>query len=392
MANERIRVLLVYHGAAWAPSRKLFGALAAHPQITLRVLAPRCGRDPATGQVLEAQPGSREGGYELVTGSVHQALRDFARPYVTGLAGQMIRFRPDVVFVMNEVFSDVYLQVLLYRNVIRRRAKVLFYGFENLVEPPGTKRQRVRWRLLRRWGDGGAYANSEGLARVAAAGFPDDNLALTYWGVPLDAFTPARNEALRDELGVNGGFLVGYVGRLAEEKGLADLLDAMAQLPANVRLLCVGDGPWRTTLEQRSTAPELAGRITHVRRVPDPDVPGYLNALDALVLPSRSTPTWQEQFGRVLPEAMGCGVPVIGSDSGAIPEVIGGGGRVFAEGDSTALAATIGELAEAPALCRHLAEQGLCRARKHFSCEAFAGKLVRLFERVADRPGRGAKG
>ena len=381
MPEQRIRVLLVYHGAAWEPSRKLFDAIAEHDVVKLRVLAPKRGRDPASDRVLEI-PQCYYGKYDLVTGRVHKAMRNFARPYVTGLMRQMICFRPDVVFVMNEVFSDIYLQALLYRNMVCRRAKVLFYGFENLVDPPGTKRLRLRWTLLRRWGDGGAYANSEGLRRVAAAGFPDDNLVLTYWGVPLDAFKPQRNDALRHELGLDDAFVVGYVGRVVEEKGLGDVIDALGTLPSKVKLLCVGDGPGLPTFNDRAAKAELNGRVTQLPRVADGEVPAYMNAMDALVLPSRTTPTWKEQFGRVLAEAMGCGVPVIGSDSGAIPQVIGDAGLIYPEGDSKAMAQAIGQLSYDAALRRRLAERGVGRANEHFSSQAFAGKLVQLFEKV----------
>ena len=63
---------------------------------------------------------------------------------------------------------------------------------------------------------------------------------------------------------------------------------------------------------------------------------GYAQ-LDVLVLPSHTTPTWKEQFGRVIVEALWCGVPVVGSDSGEIPWLIEltGGGLVFPEGDPT---------------------------------------------------------
>ncbi len=86
---------------------------------------------------------------------------------------------------------------------------------------------------------------------------------------------------------------------------------------------------------------------------------GYAQ-LDVLVLPSRTTPTWKEQFGRVIVEALWCGVPVVGSDSGEIPWLIGltGGGLVFPEGDSEALAGRLSELREAPALRERLALAG----------------------------------
>ena len=82
--------------------------------------------------------------------------------------------------------------------------------------------------------------------------------------------------------------------------------------------------------------------------------------LDVLALPSRTTPTWKEQFGRVIVEALWCGVPVVGSDSGEIPWLIGltGGGLVFPEGDDAALAGRLTELREDPALRQRLATQG----------------------------------
>jgi glycosyltransferase involved in cell wall biosynthesis len=76
---------------------------------------------------------------------------------------------------------------------------------------------------------------------------------------------------------------------------------------------------------------------------------------------------------------MACGVSIIGSDSGAIPEVIGKAGKIFPERDCYALATAIRTLYENPQLCRDLGKKGMKRAKEHFSCEAFAQKLVRLY-------------
>src|SRR4029077_20714900 len=82
--------------------------------------------------------------------------------------------------------------------------------------------------------------------------------------------------------------------------------------------------------------------------------------MDVLVLPSRTTPTWAEQFGRVLVEALWCGVPVIGSDSGAIPVVVNttGGGLLSPEGAVAALANALFELRADPAVREALAGKG----------------------------------
>ncbi len=74
----------------------------------------------------------------------------------------------------------------------------------------------------------------------------------------------------------------------------------------------------------------------------------FMNAIDVFVLPSRTTPRWKEQFGRVIIEAQACGTPVIGSDSGAIPEVVGKGGWIVPERDPPGLANALREQ------CSHL--------------------------------------
>src|SRR5262249_12965257 len=128
--------------------------------------------------------------------------------------------------------------------------------------------------------------------------------------------------------------VVGFIGRVVPEKGVDVLVDALATM--DTRLLVVGDGVARADLETR-TASWPRGKVTFVGAALDSSVPDFLACIDVLVLPSRTTPTWAEQFGHVLIEAMAAGVPVIGSSSGAIPEVIGEAGLLFPENDARAL-------------------------------------------------------
>jgi glycosyltransferase involved in cell wall biosynthesis len=106
--------------------------------------------------------------------------------------------------------------------------------------------------------------------------------------------------------------------------------------------------------------------------VADTAVPDYLACMDALVLPSRTTPSWAEQFGHVLIEAMAAGVPVVGSSSGAIPEVIGEAGLVFPEGDAAALRAQLATLFDDPALRKRLIERGRARVERLYTNERIA--------------------
>lgn len=168
-------------------------------------------------------------------------------------------------------------------------------------------------------------------------------------------------------------FTVGYAGRLVTSKGVDDLLKAVAAMQRPARLVLVGEGPERERLE---AAPGVTVQIGWSHE----NMNQALSQFDVLVLPSRTTPSWKEQFGRVLLEALWCGVPVVGSDSGEIPHLIErtGGGRIFPEGDVLALAAILDELADSPELCRSLAETGEAVARRSYSVSAIADMIETL--------------
>jgi glycosyltransferase involved in cell wall biosynthesis len=108
-----------------------------------------------------------------------------------------------------------------------------------------------------------------------------------------------------------------------------------------------------------------------------------MNSLDVLVLPSRSRSFWKEQFGRVLIEAMACGVPVIGSSSGEIPNVIGDAGLVFKEGDSAQLCEKLKLYCDDEGFRTACALKGLQRVLNSFTNERIAQRTLAVYERVA---------
>jgi glycosyltransferase involved in cell wall biosynthesis len=176
-------------------------------------------------------------------------------------------------------------------------------------------------------------------------------------------------------------FTVGYAGRLVEEKGIRDLVAAAGMMSSACRLVFVGDGPLREWLQDV----EIPDVEIVIRTGVDHDsMPDAYAEMDVLVLPSRSMPTWTEQFGRSLAEALWCGVPVIGADSGEIPWVIEstGGGRVFPEGDASALARILDDFHDDPAQRASLASLGGAAVRRLFSIDAAARALEELLERA----------
>jgi hypothetical protein len=114
-------------------------------------------------------------------------------------------------------------------------------------------------------------------------------------------------------------FTIGFAGRLVEAKGIHDLLRAVRRLDFPFRLLVVGDGPLRAEFLGADLGRGELELRTGVRSA---EMPALYARMDLLVLPSRTTETWAEQFGKVLCEALLCGTPVLGSSSGEIPWVI----------------------------------------------------------------------
>ena len=290
--------------------------------------------------------------------------------YLTRTRRLCVAIRPDVAFLEAEPYalaasqwaracsrSGIPFGVQCYENIDRR-----------LPAPVRWMRSRVLHEAAF------VAARSDSAARLARAWGATGEVALAPPAVPSWGDVP--------EHATHERFTVGYAGRLIESKGLADLLAAVRRLQAPVELLLAGGGELRAQLEGQpipgSSVRVLAG-LSHDQMA------GAYAQFDVLVLPSHTTPTWKEQFGRVIIEALRCGVPVVGSDSGEIPWLIGltGGGLVFPEGDSEALARRLAELREAPELRRRLAKTGRAAVERLFSVPAATDQLERLLAGAA---------
>src|SRR5438128_3860444 len=148
--------------------------------------------------------------------------------------------------------------------------------------------------------------------------------------------------------------VVGFVGRLVPEKGPDVLLEALAPLPGDVRAIVVGAGEEAARLEARSARLGLGARIDWRGYVPHDAMADVYSELDVLVVPSRTTARWKEQFGRVVIEALAAAVPVVASDCGSLPALLErtGGGWVVPEGDDRALAQRLLSLRHDPEALR----------------------------------------
>ena len=215
---------------------------------------------------------------------------------------------------------------------------------------------------------------------VRGKGYAGESAILPL-GIDPDTYHP-RDDALqvRQEIGAaQDEILIGYVGRIVPEKGLMTLLSALEQIrDLPWRLLMVGAGPMEVDFDERARSLNLADRIRRIGFVSHDAAPRYLSACDILTLPSETQPNWKEQFGRVIIEAMACGVPVVGSDSGEIPILIRetGGGLIFRERDPNELRDRLATLIRDPQLRLQLAAHGRDAVRQRYELPVLASRFA----------------
>lgn len=203
-------------------------------------------------------------------------------------------------------------------------------------------------------------------------------------GVDTDVFAPDPRvrASARAELGWTDEVPVaGFIGRFVAEKGVHTLLGALTLMRAPWRALFVGDGPERMAIEAFARRHEGHARI--ISDAKHDDVPRWLNAMDVLCAPSRTTPGWREQFGRMLVEGMACGVPVVASDSGEIPHVVGDAGRILAEDATAEWTAALETLLTDPIARDDYARRGRRRALERFAWPIIARQHLDFFETLS---------
>jgi glycosyltransferase involved in cell wall biosynthesis len=222
--------------------------------------------------------------------------------------------------------------------------------------------------------------NAEALAILRRKGYRGPAEVVPN-GVDLGLFRPLDRAMCRKALRLDT-FTAGYVGRLVEEKGLMDLVESLAKSSGRWQVVLVGEGDFRSALEQRAKELGVAARVRFFPARPLHELPTLMNALDVLILPSRTTARWKEQFGRVIIEAHACATPVVGSDSGAIPTVVGRGGMVVPERNPERLAAAIDALAGDLARCRSLGEYGRQQVLASCSWARVAERMRQIYSRV----------
>lgn len=276
--------------------------------------------------------------------------------------------RPDLLHIDEEPYNlATFLGV---RSASRQGIPSVFFTWQNIVRrypPPFRQLESYVYRRAASALAGSAEAG-EVLRRK---GFAGTVTVVPQFGVDPAVFAPGPPPS--------GPFTVGFFNRLVPAKGPLVALDAFESLPPDAHLLIVGDGPLREQIEREIAVRGLRERVYLRARVPSARMPDLVRSVHVSILPSLTTPTWKEQFGRVLIEAMSSSVPVVGSDSGQIPDVIADAGIVVPEGDAARLGEALLRLYREARLRQDLGQRGRRRVLGHYTHARIAAQTVAAY-------------
>lgn len=361
--------------------------------IEVTVVTPRIWQPGGVqNKTIETQP-LQEGSFRVVPVSNFSKNNQGLLTFGADLISLLRQFKPDIIQVEQGSKALAYAEFITLNKLLGLKAKNVFFTWWNL--PYNLK---FPISLLESYNlsntHGIVVGNKDGVDILQERGYKGPMVIMPQLGVDESLFKPQTQPELANQLGIQeSDFVVGFVGRFVEEKGLLTLVEALAGLSDKPwKLLLLGRGPLQSTLLEMATEKGIKERLILVESVPHDRVYQYINLMHTLVLPSQTTyqfktltaAGWKEQFGHVLIEAMACKIPVIGSDSGEIPNVIGNAGLVFPEGNVLELRKCLNQLMENSELTGELAQLGYEKAMNQYTNKALAKQLLDFYKQISE--------
>jgi glycosyltransferase involved in cell wall biosynthesis len=361
------------------------------PDIEVTAIVPRRWRPGGVqNKIIETQA-RQEGSFRVVPVSNFSENNQGLLTFGADIISLLRQFRPEIIQVEQGAKALGYAQLITLNKLMGLKAKNLFFTWWNLpydLKFPVSLLEAYNLRNTQ----GLIAGNQDAKEVLRQHGYQGPVKVMPQLGVDESRFYLQPQPELKSQLGIQpDDFVVGFVGRFVEEKGLLTLGKALVGLQGRSwKWLLLGRGSLQPVLMEKAAEWGIKDRMIWVESVPHEEVPRYINLMNTLVLPSETNNQfktltaagWKEQFGHVLIEAMASKVPVIGSDCGEIPYVIEDAGLVFPEGDVSALHNCLRQIMEQPELASHLAQLGYKRAMSRYTNKALAKQVLDFYKEL----------
>ncbi|MEM6400281.1 MAG: hormogonium polysaccharide biosynthesis glycosyltransferase HpsO [Cyanobacteria bacterium P01_D01_bin.116] len=361
--------------------------------IEVTVVVPKKWRPGGVQNKIIETEYRDEGNFRIVPVSNfsqnHQGLLTFGGDIVNLLRD----FRPHIIHVEQGSRGLAYAQMITLNALLGLQAKNVFFTWWNL--PYNLK---FPISVLENYNLDNSHGiisgNQDGAEILRDRGYEGPIKVMPQLGVDETLFTPKAQPELASKVGLEpNDFVIGFVGRFVPEKGIMTLLDALVKIKdKSWKFLLLGRGELKDEILQKAEEKGIKDRIILVESVPHNEVADYINLMSTLILPSETTYKfktltsvgWKEQFGHVIIEAMACKVPVIGSDSGEIPHVIGDAGLIFPEGNIEELASCLEKLIDNPDFTENIAQMGYTKSMAQYTNIALAKQQLEFYHELID--------
>ncbi len=375
-AGDPLRVLFISHAYVVGVNQGKLAAIAQVENVEVGLLAPSNWKAREWNRSLPLERPYPN--LHLYSAPVMFTGRVGAHFYAPWTIWKVLKdFKPDIIQVEAEVFSLCAFEVAIFARMTGK--PMVVFGWENQIR----QLPLPRWRICQFVLDTASAitpGNQDGADLMKQWDYRGLLEVMPQMGVDPQFFAPPSTTPNDSAI-----FRIGFLGRLAQSKGIDLVFTAVAQLRdqgIDSQIILCGSGDEEAALRKLAEDLQIADQIVWRGAVPHHKAPAELSQFDVLVLPSRSTATWKEQFGHVLIEAMSMGIPVIGSNSGEIPNVIGRADLVFPEEDANALAEILARMIKDVQWRQETGAYGIQRVHQLYTHEQIAQRLISLWQNV----------
>lgn len=372
-----MHILIVSHSSATALNQEIYSRIQRETGWRITLVVPDLWRDEFGNELRQPPCEGLEN--SVIRCAVWKNGSIIFHVYRMRWQRFLRELKPDVIYMNHEPYALATAQVC-HANNRSIRVPFGFYSCQNINKKYPVPFSWLETMVYR--SSSFAFPITDRVADVLKAkGYRGKQ---TVCALPLDPerYHPRLRANPPERFPQTTSPVIGYVGRLVEPKGLRTLATALGMIrDLDWRMVLVGTGDFQPEFERLLTEQGVRDRIFFAGYVPHDETPRWLASMDMLVLPSETQPNWEEQFGRVIPEAMACGAAVVGSDSGEIPHLIrqSEGGLIFTQRQPDEMAVILRQLVTSPKLRRQLAENGRHWVERDISIPAVAGKMIEAF-------------
>jgi len=323
----KVQIITNLYPLPWEPNRAAFNRQQFHylsRYCSLRVTVPVGWRESRSGNLNTPDTSPDENPrvdylrYFYIPGIGRFTHAATLACSLYGRKSQITGFRPDC-FLLSWAYPDAVAGVML-ANRLGIPAVIKVHGSDiNLHHAYPLRAAQIRWAMRRARA---VISVSQALAnKLIALGVDSEKIQVIYNGIDREIFHPLDVGQVRDELGLNATRKrILFVGNLKAQKGCLDLLQAFADIAAEMPeldLLYIGVGHEAEVIAKRAEQLQIGSRVKLLGGLDHRLVARWINAVDVLALPSHN-----EGVPNVLLEAMACGIPVVATRVGGIPEIV----------------------------------------------------------------------